>query len=73
MLNEKLFKSKNIIVINGDIITDLNFHELLNYHQSNRSYATIVCRDREIRYPFGAVLNKGKKLISFKENQFLKT
>ena len=72
LLDKKLFKYKNIIVINGDIITDLNFCELLNYHQSNRSYATIVCRDREIRYPFGVVLNKGKKLISFKEKPIFK-
>ena len=35
LLNDKFSKFKNIIVINGDIITDLNFYELLNYHLSN--------------------------------------
>ena len=59
-------------MINGDIITDLNFYELLNYHLSNGSYATIVCRNREIRYPFGIVLNKGKNLTSFKEKPVFK-
>lgn len=72
LLNGKSVKFKNIIVINGDIITDLNFYELLNYHLSNGSYATIVCRNREIRYPFGIVLNKGKNLTSFKEKPVFK-
>ena len=67
LLNKEFLKSKNIIIINGDIITDLNFYELLQYHLSNRSFATVVCRNREISYPFGVVVNKGKNLVSFKE------
>ena len=47
LLNDKSVKFKNIIVINGDIIIHLNFYELLNYHLSNGSYATIVCRNRK--------------------------
>ena len=67
LLNKEFLKSKNIIIINGDIITDLNFYELLQYHLSNRSFATVVCRNREISYPFGVVVYKGKNLVSFKE------
>lgn len=59
--------SQNIIVINGDIHTSLNYVDLIKFHEKNKGFATIVCRSKEIHFPFGIIQNKGKKLLSFKE------
>lgn len=67
LLNPKKKLSENVIVINGDIHTAINYSDLINFHEDNKGFATIVCRSKELHFPFGIVENKGKKLLSFKE------
>ena len=43
------------IVINGDILTSVNFVDLLDYHASVDSYATVCARAHRIEVPYGVI------------------
>jgi len=45
----------NFLVINGDILTDMNFKELLKTHKSNKSLATIAIKERKVKTDFGVI------------------
>ena len=52
--------SDNFIVINGDIVTKIDFKDLLKFHTDNNSQATICLKKYSHQVPFG-VYNKIKK------------
>ena len=54
LLPESL-KSKHLIIMNGDLLTDLNFQNLLEFHTSQKSAATMAVRDHRIEVPYGVV------------------
>ena len=61
---EKLKNLNNnlpILISNADLITNLNFKDLLNYHNDNLSEFTIASKKYEYQNPFGVIVNKGKK------------
>jgi dTDP-glucose pyrophosphorylase/predicted transcriptional regulator len=54
---------RSVIVMNGDILTKVNFNQLLNYHKENNASATVCVREFEIQIPYG-VLNLNKQWIN---------
>ena len=62
-----LLKTKNkdpIIVTNGDIYSNINFSELLDFHLKNKAFATVVVKQIEKSNSFGVVKANG---IIFKD------
>lgn len=58
----------NFIVMNGDILTNLNYKELYHFHLSHKATATIATVKREVFTDFGVLkINKDSKLISYTE------
>ena len=55
------------IVTNGDIITDVNYANLLHFHESNKSQATMAIKKYELQNPYGVVNIKGLEITSFEE------
>lgn len=55
------------LVTNGDVITDLNYANLLNFHVSHNSSATMAVRMHELQNPFGVVEVEGLKLTGYAE------
>ena len=55
------------LVTNGDIITDINYANLLHFHESNQSQATMAIKKYELQNPYGVVNTKGLEIISFEE------
>ena len=55
------------IVTNGDIITDVNYANLLHFHESNKSQATMAIKKYELQNPYGVVNTKGLEITSFEE------
>ena len=55
------------IVINGDIITKVNFQNLLNFHNTNNADATICIKMIENSVPYGVLSTSGIRLKSFEE------
>ena len=56
------------VVINGDILTNMNFKELLTIHKKRKSQATIVCKERSVKTDFGVVeMDNKERLIDYIE------
>lgn len=66
----KLTKIKNnlpIIISNADLITNLNFKNLLNYYTQNKSDLIIATKKHEYQNPYGVIHNKGNRVLKISE------
>lgn len=65
---ERSLKNSTFVVFNGDILTDLNIGDLVNYHFRNKSKATIALTPVEDPTLYGLVeLNSEGSIIRFLE------
>lgn len=55
------------IVMNGDLVTQVNFARLLEFHSSEGSEATIAVRPYEINIPYGVIINDDSQLVEIQE------
>ena len=56
-----------LIVINGDILTNVNFNRLLEFHNKYNAAATMCVRDYEYQVPFGVINGEGNQVTSMVE------
>ncbi|MDA0753778.1 MAG: nucleotidyltransferase family protein [Candidatus Marinimicrobia bacterium] len=56
-----------LLVMNGDIITSVNFEGLISFHLKQRSDATMVVRPHEVQSDFGVVSTHDLDIIGFEE------
>ncbi|MDO9267467.1 MAG: nucleotidyltransferase family protein [Sulfurimonas sp.] len=54
-------------IMNGDLLTNVNFEYLLDYHISNNSMATMCVREYDFQIPYGVVSIDNNKILSIKE------
>ena len=65
-----LFKKKikePFFVINGDILIDLDFKKMLNFHQEHNSKATMCIKEFNVESPYGEVRVKKENIVSIEE------
>jgi dTDP-glucose pyrophosphorylase len=55
------------LVTNGDVLTDIRYGELLDFHCRNKAAATMAVRLHEWQHPFGVVKTRGVDIIGFEE------
>ena len=55
------------VVTNGDVITDIRYGELLDFHERQDAAATMAVRLHEWQHPFGVVQMKGIEIVGFEE------
>ena len=55
------------VVTNGDVITDIRYGELLDFHIRHNASATMAVRVHEWQHPFGVVQTQGVDIIGFEE------
>ena len=55
------------VVSNGDVITDIRYGELLDFHNHNQASATMAVRIHEWQHPYGLVQMQGVEIIGFEE------
>lgn len=55
------------LVSNGDVLTDIRYGELLDFHCSHGATATMAVSLHEWQHPFGVVRIKGVDIIGFEE------
>jgi NDP-sugar pyrophosphorylase family protein len=55
------------VVTNGDVITDIRYGELLDFHIRHLATATMAVRVHEWQHPFGVVQTQGIEIIGFEE------
>ena len=61
-----------LIMMNGDLLTNVNFKKLLDNHNKSKSALTVCISEHQIQIPYG-VINKSKsKLVKIEEKPFQK-
>jgi len=55
------------VVTNGDVLTDIRYGELLDFHNRHAAAATMAVRLYEWQHPFGVVQLRGVEIVGFEE------
>jgi len=56
-----------MLVINGDILTQVDFRAMLAYHQEHRAVMTVAVRQYDIKVPYGVIECEGSRVCALKE------
>lgn len=65
LLPEKPFKP--ILVMNGDLLTKVNFRQMLDFHTEHNGYATVCVREFDLQVPYGVMKIENHRLIGIDE------
>jgi len=65
LLKKKL--SKPFFVMNGDLLTNINFSSMLEFHESNLAQATMCVREYDVEVPYGVVNTSNENITSIEE------
>ena len=65
LLKEK--PNEPFFVMNGDLLTNVNFEHLHNYHIATNSIGTMCVREYDFQVPYGVVNIKDSKIASIEE------
>jgi len=61
------------LVSNGDVLTDIHYGELLEFHCRHGAAATMAVRQHEWQHPFGVVRTSGIEIVGFDEKPVART
>lgn len=67
------FPQDSVLITNGDILTDVNFGDLLDFHSHNQAAATMAVQVHELQHPFGVFQTNGIEITSHEEKRVLRT
>lgn len=56
-----------IIVMNGDLLTQLSFESLLRFHEERNADLTMVVRENSFQIPYGVVAVEGSTIVGIDE------
>ena len=62
---------KPFLVMNSDIVTDVNYFGLLDFHKKNKSIGTMCLKDFSVEVPYGVVQTNNNKILKIKEKPIL--
>jgi len=65
LMREQL--TEPFFVMNGDLLTNVNFEHMLEYHLSNQATATMGVREYDFQVPYGVVNIEGHQITSIDE------
>ena len=55
------------LVMNGDLLTSVNFRNLIAFHHESHGLCTMCVRDYRIQIPYGVVETEGAKVVGISE------
>ena len=61
------------VITNGDVLTDIHYGELLDFHVQHNSTATMAVRIHEWQNPFGVVQTQGIEITGYEEKPISRT
>lgn len=61
------------VVTNGDVLSDIRYSELLDFHARHAAVATMAVRLHEWQHPFGVVQTQGIDIVGFEEKPVART
>lgn len=56
-----------ILMINGDVLTAVDFQKLLEFHNQHKAIATMCVKEYEYQVPYGVIKGDGTKVVSMEE------
>jgi dTDP-glucose pyrophosphorylase len=56
-----------LIVMNGDVLTNIRFDQLLKFHSENHAAATMAVREYDFQVPYGVIGVGGHKILKIDE------
>ncbi len=59
--------TEDFFIMNGDLLTSINFEHLINFHHRNDSEATMCVREYDFQVPYGIVNLQDHNIISIEE------
>ena len=66
LMKEEL--NETFLMMNGDVLTTLDFSDLVKYHKKNGAIATIALKKRDVKIDFGVVeIDDGNSIVGYKE------
>lgn len=66
-LLKKNKNSKPSLILNSDILSKINYKNLLNFHTENKFAATVVAKNYDIKIPYGELLTKNGTIVGINE------
>ena len=63
---------ETFITVNGDIISDLNLWEFINFHRSHDGLITVAVTERNLKVDLGVLQNENSIMTGFKEKPSVK-
>jgi dTDP-glucose pyrophosphorylase len=61
-----------LLVMNGDILTRVDFREMLNFHREHEADLTVAVRQYEFRVPYGVIDTDGVRVRGISEKPLLR-
>jgi len=58
---------EDFFVMNGDLLTNMNFATMMEYHLNHKAHATMGVREYEYQVPYGVVHVEGNRIQSIQE------
>lgn len=55
------------VVTNGDVVTDIRYGDLVDFHGRHEAAATMAVRTHEWQHPYGVVQTRGVDIVGFEE------
>ena len=65
--------AETFVVTNGDVITDIHYAGLIDFHGRHGAIATMAVRVHEWQHPFGVVHTRGVDIVGFEEKPIART
>lgn len=56
-----------LIMVNGDVLTTVDFERVLEFHIQNDALATMCVREYDYQIPYGVIVGDGERIISMEE------
>lgn len=56
-----------LIMVNGDVLTSVDFERVLDFHMTNDALATMCVREYDYQIPYGVIVGDGERIVSMEE------
>ena len=67
LTNVKFNNNLPFFLLNSDLVFDLDFKEMINFHMKRKSDITICVKNKKYQIPFGVTKINGKKIVEIEE------
>jgi dTDP-glucose pyrophosphorylase len=59
--------SNDFILMNCDVLSDIDLNEFIKFHKKKKSLLTIATKQFQYKNPYGVIVSRDNKFVSFKE------